>query len=523
MFTASVLHLATILSVASIITASSEPLSLSFSKTYGKRPSPQTKKLLRARDSVDLALANSYGVQYNVNLTLGTPPQQLGVQLDTGSSNFWVNGAKNSICDDSGCYLGAYRPNDSSTYNYVDSQFYMDYYNPNDYDEGDYVKDVVGLGGKTLNDVSFGVAYDGYDPVGVLGISFTFEENGRMDPTVLDLMKQQGLIDRKAYSLFLNSLDTKAGSILFGGVDTSRYLGNLISLPLQRDYTRNITDLSVTLSSVSITDASGKTTPILPPAKPGTSTTPTFDPVPACLDSGTWDLELPLSIADTIVSGMGGTFTVADGYVVPCSYAQQHADSLSFTFGFGGEGGAQIKVPLHQLMTDDDFRFKDGQEACSLGIDPIDTNLGGIVIFGDSFLRSAYVVYDLENLEIAMAQVVFDTDDNAETGKIVNIPSATSAGTRVGIPGATKTASAPVDTSAFASNTAYQPSDAVLSTLSPATPTFDLGAGATATGTATANAAAFGVGGVRVDGHSGFGMVSCVLAMGAVAGFAVLL
>ena len=194
----------------------------------------------------------------------------------------------------------------------------MDYYNPNDYDEGDYVKDMVGLGGKTLDDVSFGVAYKGYDPVGVLGISFTFEEMGRMDPTVLDLMKQQGLIDRKAYSLFLNSLDTAAGSILFGGIDTSRYSGNLISLPLQRDYTRNITDLSVALTSVSITDASGKTTPILPPARPGSTTPATFDPVPACLDSGTWDLELPVSIADSIVSGMGGTFTVADGYVVPC-------------------------------------------------------------------------------------------------------------------------------------------------------------------------------------------------------------
>ena len=116
MFTPSVLHLATILSVASTITASPEPFALSFAKTYSDRPSLQTKKHLRARDSVGLALANSYGIQYNVNLTLGSPPQQIGVQLDTGSSNFWVNGAKNSICDDDGCYLGAYHPNDSSTY-----------------------------------------------------------------------------------------------------------------------------------------------------------------------------------------------------------------------------------------------------------------------------------------------------------------------------------------------------------------------------------------------------------------------
>lgn len=37
---------------------------------------------------------------YAVNITVGTPPQDLIVQLDTGSSDLWVPAASASICQD---------------------------------------------------------------------------------------------------------------------------------------------------------------------------------------------------------------------------------------------------------------------------------------------------------------------------------------------------------------------------------------------------------------------------------------
>lgn len=453
--------------------ASSSPI-LPFTKS-GTRPSARDKHLPRRskRSSVVLPVSNEYGVQYNVNLTFGTPPQSIGVQLDTGSSNLWVPAAKAPICADNSCYAGAYEANKSSTYRYVSNGFEMDYYEPSDKDIGDYVTDNVGVDGLPISDVSFGVAYNGEDNVGVLGISFGFEEEGPETPTLLDLMKSQGLIDRRAYSIYLDDLDSDTGSIIFGGIDPTRYSGELISLPMQPDYSIGVSDLSISLTGISMTDAKGRTHQI---------TTADFEAIPANLDTGTFDMELPLDIAGAVITGMGAVYTADWDYVVPCRYGQpeEGAEVIpSFSFTFGGPQGPTINVPLSQMLTEADFHFESGERACSLGIDPVDTDLGGYVILGDSFLRSAYVVFDLDNRQIAMAQAQYAThpaEEGGERGRaIVDIPSG------AGLPYVTSTATVPVDTSLFPSNTVYDSEYGHLATLQPATPTYDLGTSTTAT------------------------------------------
>lgn len=59
---------------------------------------------------------------------------------------------------------------------------------------------------------------------------------------------------------------------------------------------------------------------------------------------------------------------------------------------------------------------------------------GSTAVLGDTFLRSAYVVYDLQNNQISLAQ----TDFNATSSNVVEI-------TASGVPGATMVAS-PVST-----------------------------------------------------------------------------
>jgi hypothetical protein len=71
-----------------------------------------------------------------------------------------------------------------------------------------------------------------------MGVGFDTNEapnlsqDGRY-PTVLDNMKTAGIINRKAYSLYLNDLQANKGAIIFGGVDSTKYTGDLIALPLQ--------------------------------------------------------------------------------------------------------------------------------------------------------------------------------------------------------------------------------------------------------------------------------------------------
>jgi len=444
------MYIDTVICLVSLVAAealAASPLIIDFQKS-GVRPSHKTKALLKSREALNVPLSNYDAVEYFVNVTVGTPAQHLAVQLDTGSSNFWIPSTTAPICANDGCTFGAYNANESSTYHYVNDTFFMQYYDPSDFDSGDYVTDDVGIAGTVLKNVSIGVAYEGVDSAGVLGISFQFEEEGMLEPTLIDLMKSQGLIDRKAYSMYLNDIETNTGSIIFGGIDTTKYTGQLISLPMQPDDSSNVTDLSVALTSVHMTDASGMHKVSLD----------NFTAVAADLDSGTWDIELPTDIANAIIVGMGAVYTDAEGYVVPCTYGDNA--NATFIFGFGGPGGPNISVPIKEVLIDADFKFKDGREACILGISPVDTSLGGIVLFGDTFLRSAYVVYDLENLEIALAQAKY----GVQSSNVVNIPSGT------GLPGVKSTATATVLTTAATTQ--------VLSTLMPATPTYDLGSAA---------------------------------------------
>lgn len=60
------------------------------------------------------------------------------------------------------------------------------------------------------------------------------------------------------------------------------------------------------------------------------------------------------------------------------------------------------------------LQYPDGKAKCQFGIEPAGKNP---VLFGDTFLRSAYVVYDLDNQQVSIAQ----TDFNATTSNILEI------------------------------------------------------------------------------------------------------
>lgn len=151
----------------------------------------------------------------------------------------------------------------------------------------------------------------------------------------------------------------------------------------------------------------------------------------AILDSGTTITLLPDDLAEVVFEEFGAQYLQDLGAaVVPCALANANG---TLDFGFGGSGGPTIKVNVNELvqpltLTDGQTpTYKNGQTACQLGIQPA----GDLpILFGDTFMRSAYVVYDLVNNRIGLAQ----TDFNATGSNVVPfassgapIPSATSA------------------------------------------------------------------------------------------------
>jgi hypothetical protein len=131
-----------------------EPLRLDFTKQSPRR---DARSLLSPR-SLDLDLLNGAGLQYWVNITVGTPPQALSVQLDTGSSDLWIPSAAAPICavnnGVAGCPNGAFNPSQSSTYKLVAHDFNMSYYDPTDNDSGDYISDILVMGSARIPRVS---------------------------------------------------------------------------------------------------------------------------------------------------------------------------------------------------------------------------------------------------------------------------------------------------------------------------------------------------------------------------------
>ena len=217
------------------------------------------------------------------------------------------------------------------------------------------------------------------------------------------------------------------GSILFGGVDTAKYHGNLVVLPVQTT-NGSYTDFSVALSSVSVLDCSG-----------AVQFSQTTLALPVILDSGTTNAYLPDSVLNPILSGVGVINDRDYGSIVPCDLANSPA---TFSFGFGGSGGLAISVSLGEFVTpiynEEGVQptFKDGAGTiCSWGLMSSGT---GPILFGDAFLRSAYVVYDLTNNQIGMAQTVFNTTDT----NVVEISGSS-------IPGASITASAVMASQTF--------------------------------------------------------------------------
>ena len=233
---------------------------------------------------------------------------------------------------------------------------------------------------------------------GVMGIGYPANEVASTQyPSLLELMANQGLITTKAYSLYLDSITSSSGTILFGGVDTAKYTKPLIALPVAAT-SGTYTEFNIGLTGLNVTFSSGNTT----------SFTPSNYAIPVLLDSGTTMTYLPSTETSTLFTALNAVDdTQGSGKVyIDCGIRTQYP-RMTFNFAFSS---VVIRVPVSELIFSTDISkhprlpFTD---ICGFGIHPSPTV--GRNLLGDTFLRSAYVVYDLENNQIGLAQTSFDT------------------------------------------------------------------------------------------------------------------
>lgn len=371
-------------------------------------PVRHDRNRLRRRDTVTATLDNEETL-YFMNATIGTPAQSFRLHIDTGSSDLWVNVADSALCEqDTECNIsGTYSANSSSTYNYINSDFNISYVDGSG-SSGDYVSDTVRFGSVTLEDQQFGIGYVSSSEEGILGIGYPINEvavayNGDEPyPNIPQHLVDNGEINTNAYSLWLNDLDASTGSILFGGVNTDKYTGSLETLPIIQEQ-GVYAEFVIALTSVG---SNGDST------KFGSNLA-----TPALLDSGSSLMYLPTEIAEAIFSEFNADYDESAGAAIIDCDAANSDDTIDFTFS-----SPTIKVALNELVivagTD-----RRGNDVCILGIAPAGSSTP---VLGDTFLRSAYVVYDIANNEISLAQTNFNstTDNILEITKASGVPDA---------------------------------------------------------------------------------------------------
>lgn len=377
---------------------------------------------------------------YVASLNIGTPSKEVKVLIDTGSADLWIMSTKNPYCTTNGGSMdcttyGTYNEDESTSFVKNDTEFSIQYLD-NTFAKGTWGQDRVELtDGLVIEGANFAVADETDSYVGVFGIAYKeLESTDEVYDNLPVQMKQQGYINKVAYSLYLTPAERNTGTILFGGIDHAKYTGELVEFDVEPQNGVNVY-LQIPLSSITInliegagsssTLATIATAPNSPTPTTSTSSTSTgldgpfhsiaavFDKrsteidtadTNALFDSGTTLTYLDQSILNQILDEIAPDSTYngnMGGYQVPCSLRQE---GNSFTFNFDNK--KDIEVPLSDMVLIGGQNGTTGQPICMLGI-----LSNSHSILGDNFLRHAYSVFNLDDNTISIAQMNYNDEE----------------------------------------------------------------------------------------------------------------
>lgn len=307
---------------------------------------------------------------YVIHLGIGTPAQHVSVIIDTGSSDLWVPHAK---------YNGGFGPDSSETFVPLEDKFTVRYVKG--YARGIWAKDVVRLSdGPQLGGHHFGLATDASSPVmGVLGLGPSNSKTKHPGISFPRMLVEKGIVDNSMFSIFLNDQRSKRGSVTFGGISYDKFTGPLKTIPMTSNTAVQVTLLGISSDKFKMTSVTN-----------------------VVLDTGTSLMYLPKAYVATIADAFGAYYDEsARTYRISKKKLLSPTVPTRILFDVSG---AVIAVPKRELFWPIQwFTGMKGDDDYGLTILP-NTMSMGYDILGDTFLRSAYVVYDLENRQIMLAQ-----------------------------------------------------------------------------------------------------------------------
>lgn len=350
-----------------------------------------------------------------------------------------------SQCPSKACPLARFDPQLSSTYKDTGTPFEIVYGIGNA--NGSYARDTVHVGGITVEDQQFGLAaltdnivapgrdlgimavmspesVPDQDEIanGIFGLGYPQLTTGKQQQSYVPFifnLAQQNLIAEPVFSVYMGSLYDQgwSGDLLLGGIDSSKYQGQIMYVHVAgspksggRVYTywmghgQNIRLLQ--------DGNDGEDAPVIDHAF-----TPTRGFI---IDTGTTLTYMDQDIAKDIVTATVSKpeDVVLDNaswtYIVPCDvYKSPHR--LEFALSNEQEPSAdplRVSVPMKDLVIPLDSDNVEEASRCMFGVAPWSSagtehlNSAGMVLVGDTVLRSTYLVFDMGQNRIGFAQAV---------------------------------------------------------------------------------------------------------------------
>ncbi|KAK9515430.1 hypothetical protein VZT92_026079 [Zoarces viviparus] len=317
------------------------------------------------------SMTNDADLSYYGMISIGTPPQSFSVIFDTGSSNLWVPSV---YCSSQACKNHRrFNPPKSSTFQLGDQTLSIQYGTGSM--TGHLAIDNVEVGGITVSKQMFGISKTeapfmaSMAADGILGLAFQSIASDDVVP-VFDNMVKQGLVSQPLFSVYLSSNSEQGSEVVFGGIDSSHYTGQITWVPLTSDTYWQIQMDSVTINGEVVACSGG---------------------CQAIIDTGTSLVVGPTKDINNMNAWVGASTNQYGEATVYCQNIQSMPE-VTFTLN-----GHAFTVPASAYVSQSNY-------GCSTGFSQGGTDR--LWILGDVFIREFYAIFDSQNQNIGLAKSV---------------------------------------------------------------------------------------------------------------------
>ncbi|CAO3627939.1 unnamed protein product [Cunninghamella echinulata] len=299
-------------------------------------------------------------IQYFGQVEVGTPPQKLNLNFDTGSSDLWIS---SKLCKKCGPNQNLFDLKKSKTYKKEGKPWTIKY-GDGSTAAGITAFDSISLGGKVIKKQRIQLAkqvsesFKDSPDDGILGLAFNSIASVKGTKTPMDNLISQKLISKPIFGVYLGSWKTdQGGEYRFGSI-SKKYVGG--------KFTTVKVDNSEGFWSIKVNGYQAGNKVVNKPFN-------------AIVDTGTTLIVLQTSLADKIGRGLLKGEKQPDGsYIIPCN----HGKDLTFNIG-----GTKFVIPAEDVI------FQMTGDICYSIIADAGSEIP-FSILGDAFLKHVYTVFN---------------------------------------------------------------------------------------------------------------------------------